>query len=110
MGECRRSREKSPQGCLSGLFMADSKSWFLLGGLYMAPFPQYAEYELRNSSGRTRVFPFFVPYVSEVAFPNCRNLPYVSGVVGPQVGNHQKLTPLRAPRTLRWPFICHIRP
>ena len=47
--------------------MADSKSWFLLGGLYMAPFPQYAEYELRNSNAYARRFPLLVPYVGEVA-------------------------------------------
>lgn len=60
--------------------MADSKRWFLLGGLYMAPFPQYAEYELRNSNAYTRRFPLLVPYVGEVVFPNCRKLPYISEV------------------------------
>ena len=59
IGERRRPGEKSPQGCLSGLFVTDSKSWFLLGGLYMALFPQYAEYELRNSNAYTRRFSAF---------------------------------------------------
>ena len=68
IGERRRPGEKSPQGCLSGLFVTDSKSWFLLGGLYMAPFPQYAEYELRNSNAYTRRFPLLAPYVGEVVF------------------------------------------
>ena len=59
IGERRRPGEKSPQGCLSGLFVTDSKGWFLLGGLYMALFPQYAEYELRNSNAYTRRFSAF---------------------------------------------------
>lgn len=46
----------------------------------MAPFPQYAEYELRNSNAYARRFPLLVPYVGEVVFPNCRKLPYISEV------------------------------
>lgn len=34
----------------------------------MAPFPQYAEYELRNSNAYTRRFPLLAPYVGEVVF------------------------------------------
>ena len=37
----------------------------------MAPFPQYAEYELRDSNAYIRRFPLLVPYISEVVFSNC---------------------------------------
>ena len=41
----------------------------------MAPFPQYAEYKLRNSNAYTQRFPLLVPYVGEVVFSNCCNPP-----------------------------------
>lgn len=52
----------------------------------MAPFRRYAEYEPRNCNDHTRHIPFLVPSISEVVFPNCRKLPYISEVAASDAG------------------------
>lgn len=71
IGERRRPGEKSPQGCLSGLFVTDSKGWFLLGGLYMALFRSMPSMSCGIPTLIPGVFPLLVPYIGEVVFSNC---------------------------------------
>ena len=69
-------------GGLSRLYMADSGVRVSLSGLYMAPKPEYHEYERCGSAPRTRDIAIWLPYISHLAFRSCPNPPYVSQVVG----------------------------